>query len=132
MLIGKVPDLGLSLNTDSRYGPIINLKRSNVGSNHVKALRDRSIMVEGVRLYNSVPRKIREYNGSYLGFKNCIDKWFSDLPDMPRELGNEPLGRSNEGKPSNSVKDWRRIDQHRDYDDSWVPKKKSSIVITEI
>ena len=68
-----------------------------------------------------VPRKIREYNGSYLGFKNCIDKWLCEVPDIPRDLGNEPYARSIEGKPSNSLKDWSKI---MTYDDSWVPVKK--------
>lgn len=36
MLIGKVPDLGVKIGNNSRYGPTIVLKRSNQGSDHVK------------------------------------------------------------------------------------------------
>ena len=55
MLIGKVPDLGIKMCNDTIYGPILALDRSNLGSDHIKVLRDRSILVEEVRLYNAVP-----------------------------------------------------------------------------
>ena len=83
MVLGKVPNLRLVMKYDTRYGPLISLDRSNKGSDHVKRLIDRTLMVEGVKLYNSVPRKIREYEGSFLGFKNCIDRWLVDIPDKP-------------------------------------------------
>ena len=31
MLMGKVPNLGIKVCTDSRYGPIVGLKRNNMG-----------------------------------------------------------------------------------------------------
>ena len=68
-----------------------------------------------------VLRKIREYDGTYLGFKNCIDKWLADVPDIPRDLGNELDTRNSDGKPSNSLKDWSKI---LTFDDSLVPVKK--------
>ena len=94
---------------------------SNKGSNHIKVIRDRTILVEGAKIHNMVPRRIREYDGTYLGFKNCIDKWLADVPDIPRDLGNEPDARNSDGKPSNSLKDWSKI---LTYNDSWVPVKK--------
>ena len=121
MILGKVPNLGLVLRNHTRNGPVLGLERSNKGSEHVMKLIDRTLMVEGVKLYNSVPRKIREYDGSLLGFKNCVDKWLMDIPDMPRDLGSEPEARDINGKPSNSIKDWMK---KLDYDDSWVPVKK--------
>ena len=124
MLIGKVPDLRVRVCKESRSGPILELNRSQKGSDHVKVLRDRTLLVEGVCLYNVVPRRIREYNGSYLGFKNCVDRWIGEIPDCPRERGNEPLVREKDGKPSNSVKDWMRLREYREYDDSWVPAKE--------
>ena len=33
-------------------------------------IRDDYLIVEGTKLYNSLPREIRQYDGSYLGFKN--------------------------------------------------------------
>ena len=78
-------------------------------------------MVEGVKLYNAVPQKIREYDGSLLGFKNCINKWLVDIPDKPRDTGSEPEARYRDGKPSNSLKDWMKMIEQ---DDSWVPLKK--------
>ena len=100
MILGKVPNLGISMKNESRNGPILGLNRSNKGTDHIKVIRDRSILVEGARIYNMVPRKIREYDGTYLGFKNCIDKWLNDVPDKPRDIGNEPEARNSDGKPS--------------------------------
>ena len=34
-----------------------------------------SLLVEGAKLYNAVPKEIRAYDKSYLGFKNLIDTW---------------------------------------------------------
>ena len=127
MMLGKVPDLGVSICINSRNGPILGLNRSNKGTDHVKVLRDRTILVEGVKLYNSVPRKIREYNRSYLGFKNCIDRWLGEIPDVPRDVGHEPEARSIEGKPSNSLKDWAKCSQ---YDDIWVPTGRRSKIVS--
>ena len=89
-------------------------------------------MVEGSRLYNSFPRRITEYDGSYLGFKNCIDKWIDVIPDKPREVGNEPLGRNRDGKPSNSLRDWSKVNEFCKYDDSWVPIRKQKLVISDV
>ena len=100
---------------------MIGMKRSNIGSDHIKVLIDRTLMVDGVSQYNAVPRKIREYDSSFLGFKNCIDKWLNEVPDKPRDVGFEPEARSIEGKPSNSLKDLAKVIT---YDDSWVPVKK--------
>ena len=132
MLIGKDPDLGIKRSNDSIYGPTLALNRSNLGSDHIKVLRDRSIQVEGVRLYNAVPRKIREYNCSYLGFKNCIDRWIGELPDMPREVENKPFWRNTEGKPSVSVKDWSKIEIYREYVNGRVPVRKQKLVVSDI
>ena len=83
-------------------------------------------------MYNSVPRRIREYDGSYLGFKNCIDKWIDVIPDKPREVGNEPLGRNRDGKPSNSLRDRSKVNEFCKYDDSWVPIRKQKLVISDV
>ena len=124
MLLSKVPDLGITLCNETRNGPILGMNSSNKGSDHIKALRDRTIVVEGERLYNAVPRNIRENDGSYLGFKNCIDRRIGEVPDFPRYVGNEPEARNIDGKPSSSVKDWRKVHEFREYDDSRVPVSK--------
>ena len=69
-------------------------------------LRDDSLLVEGAKLYNSVPMYIRAYDDSYLGFENIIDAWLKFIPDIPRVTGNEPEGRNFNGLPSNSIRDW--------------------------
>ena len=61
MICGMVPNLGCVVKEDSRQGKCLDLNRCNKGSDRVKNLRDKSLLVEGVRLYNCVPRNIREY-----------------------------------------------------------------------
>ena len=54
------------------------------------------------------------------------------IPDKPREVGNEPLGRNREGKLSNSLKDWSKLEVFSKYDDSWVPVRKLKIVSPDV
>ena len=129
MLIGRVPDIGLAVEIDTRNGFELKMIRPKCKKDSVKSLRDRSILVEGVRLFNAVPRKIREYSGSYLGFKNLIDIWLNEIPDFPRDIGNEPEARDRGGKPSNSIKDWMKSPKFVNYDDSWVPKHAKTIAM---
>ena len=106
MIIGKVPSLNLKIDKDSRYGEVVVIHRNKCKNQRIMRLRDDSLLVEGAKLYNSVPRCIREFDGSFLGFKNLIDAWLKFIPDIPRVCGNEPEGRNAIGMPSNSVRDW--------------------------
>ena len=126
MICGIVPNLGVMV-VDSRWGPIVEVSRSNRGTDHTKSLVDRSLLVEGSRLYNSIPRRIREFKGTYLGFKNCVDRLLLSVPDCPREVGAEPMARNGDGQPSNSLKDWMKSELLMDYDDSWVPRKRPEL-----
>ena len=47
-------------------------------------------------------------------------------------MGNEPLGRNREGKPSNSLRDWSKVNEFCKYDDSWVPIRKQKLVISDV
>ena len=72
-----------------------------------KSLKERSIFVEGPRLYNSLPRYLREHSGSIVSFKACLDSFLSGIPDQPD--GNWCAGSlSRDGKPSNGIQDWMR------------------------
>ena len=51
-------------------------------------LRDGSFTVRAGRLYNSLPRYLRDYSGDKAtmnGFKSQLDKFLELVPDRPRE-----------------------------------------------
>ena len=97
MIIGKVPSLGIKVDVGTRYGNTVNIIRNKCSNEMIMKLRDDSLLVEGAKLYNSVPMFIRSYDGSYLGFKNLIDAWLKFIPYIPRVTGNEPEGRNFNG-----------------------------------
>ena len=110
MILGLVPDIGIKLENDSRYGNIIKVIRPKCSNKRVMQLRDDTLLVEGALLYNSVPQEIRKYDGSYLGFKNLIDAWLQYVPDKPRVQGVEPEARDAHGEPSNAIRCWAQCE----------------------
>ena len=50
-------------------------------------LREKSFMVRGPNLFNSLPSNIREYQGSLEGFKRKIDNFLESIPDRPPTPG---------------------------------------------
>ena len=58
------------------------LVRSRVGT-----LREKSFMVRGPNLFNSLPSNIREYDGSLEGFKRKVDRFLETIPDRPPTPG---------------------------------------------
>ena len=94
MILGKVPSLGISVENGTRYGNVVNIVRNKCSNERIMGIRDDSLLVEGAKLYNAVSKEIRAYDKSYLGFKNLIDAWLRQIPDIPRVLGYEPEARN--------------------------------------
>ena len=96
----------------------IDLKRRNGGRNgrsfrlpllcrtastRLKTIRDGSFFVQSVKLFNSLPRNIRDLKGcSVDAFKNELDKFLLKLPDAPLIPGYTASSLVG----SNSVVDW--------------------------
>ena len=58
------------------------------GSLAVKTLRDTSFTVRAGRLFNGLPRYLRDYSGEKAtlnGFKNQLDSFLKLVPDRPRD-----------------------------------------------
>ena len=49
----------------------------------MKTLVDMSFAVHAPKLFNGLPRTIREFNGSVNGFKSRLDGFLSQIPDKP-------------------------------------------------
>ena len=74
----------------------------------VRTLQRFSITWDGVRLYNSLPRRLREWKGSKETFKTILDKFLDGIPNQPELPDRKPGGRTLDNKPSNSIPDWVR------------------------
>ena len=49
----------------------------------VKTIKESSFLVHGPRLFNELPKNLREYGGSPAGFKSRLDDWLETIPDQP-------------------------------------------------
>ena len=57
--------------------------------------REGTFAITGPRLFNSIPKELRDYHGSLNGFKRLLDIFLSDIPDEPPIPGYYRPGSSN-------------------------------------
>lgn len=106
---GFVPNCGVEIaNVNARLGrkiKIPNLKKN--GRMSVQTLREQSFQINGARLFNSIPKKIRNIQFYQDEFKEALDNYLSSVPDQPRmgALVPEATDRLS-GKQSNSLLAW--------------------------
>ena len=71
-------------------------------------IRKKTINVAGARIFNSMPRIIREYKGDFKGFKTMVDSFLVEVPDCPVIDGYTSHNLDENSKPSNSLIHWNR------------------------
>ena len=49
----------------------------------IKTLNEGALSVEGPKLFNSLPRSIRNFDGPVDRFKNLLDNFLHNIPDQP-------------------------------------------------
>ena len=104
-----VPSLGLVWNEMSnRSGPNIKLPSLVNLTGTAKTLTDASIKSEGVKIFNSLPDKLKLWNGKFEVFKANLDKLLEEIPDEPRTETLKTNCTDYYGNVSNSVIDWIR------------------------
>ena len=117
-LEGLVPDCGIRTknNPESRNGrecevPSI-VKKSSA---RVKSLREKSLQVHGPKLFNCLPKSIRNITKCDVDtFKEKLDLYISVIPDQPAIGGLIPATTNQHTlKPSNSLIDQVREHQRR-------------------
>ena len=107
---GIVPDCGIKVrnNQESRFGRSCELpKISNKATQHVISLREQSFQVHGPRLFNSLPKSLRNITKCEIKhFKEKLDQFLTHIPDQPLigELIPPPISQIT-GKHSNSLID---------------------------
>ena len=50
---------------------------------YVRTLKERSFLVHGPKLFNSIPQELRNFEGSLEKFKNLLDFFIKTVPDKP-------------------------------------------------
>ena len=117
-----VPSLGLSTSNDQRKGRLIVIPKNTGTVQRIKTLKDKSIQRTGARLFNRLPRIIRDYEGEYQGFKELVDTFLDTIPDCPCLPGYQTHNLDNTGRQSNSIVDWCRNMKT----DGWIPNATSN------
>ena len=72
----------------------------------VKTMREQTFQVNGPKLFNSLPAKIRNMTKRSLeDFKMALDSYLTKVPDEPSVSGLTPGGCTPEARASNSLLD---------------------------
>ena len=69
-------------------------------------MKERMISINGSRLYNCLPRIIREFEGSLEGFKCLLDSFLKIVPDRPCLPGYYTHNLDRKSNQSNCLIDW--------------------------
>ena len=106
VLEGMVPNCGIEHTYSERRGRECKIPDLR-GRQAIQSLRDQSFQVTGPRLFNSLPRYIRNLkNKSKEEFKEKLDQFLASLPDQPKIGDLVPsICNQNTAKPSNSLTD---------------------------
>ena len=111
ILEGKAPNCGIILAPENeRLGRKCEIpKLKSRGRVAIQTLREQSFQVNGARLFNRMPKNIREIRRSQEDFKEALDSFLSRVPDQPRmgKLVPEAVCRVT-GRQSNSLLAWVR------------------------
>ena len=104
----KVPNCGIEISTEEgrlgRKCQIPKLKRN--GRKAIQSLREHTLQIEGARLFNCIPKRLREMHNQE-EFKDGLDQWLTTIPDEPRIGGLTPSAVcSVTGRQSNSLLAW--------------------------
>ena len=109
-LNGLVPNFGINVaNTSDLRGWIIAIPIFHGNSSKIVSLKEKSLAVEGSKLFNDMPRYIRNMTGSKDRFKIVLDKFLALIPDQPagtRDL--VPCALDQFCQPTNSLKHWTK------------------------
>ena len=81
-LLNLVPNCGITV--ARKAGERNGLKVWILNKKYTSCLRNRSFTVRGPELFNSLPKDLRNYEGSMDSFKNHLDSFLELIEDSPR------------------------------------------------
>ena len=127
--MGMVPDIGLKTETYSqRIGLKLQVPKVVGKFARHKSLKEKSLAVEGAKLFNSLPRYLREFTGTYETFKANLDELLNEIPDTPSIGKLKSYCLNKDMKSSNSIRDWLRVLQKS----NWIPASAIKDLSSEI
>ena len=106
ILEGYVPNCGVtSENENKRLGRKVKIPSlSKNGRQAVQTLRESCFQINGARLFNCLPKKVREIKVYQDEFKEALDEYLGTLPDQPRIGSLVPTATDRlSGRQSNSL-----------------------------
>ena len=103
---GMVPNFGVRFKENLRLGSIIEVPTNTTGMARYKTLREDFIAIEGAKVFNCIPRDIREIRTYLERFKKYLDIFLDDIPDQPAGANYTPEPMDQRCKHSNSIRDW--------------------------
>ena len=110
---GAAPnDLGLVFQFNDRLGLRCLVPTLTSKSAAVNSLKDQSFTSMGPRLFNKIPREVKE-NDTLASFKRSLDQYLMSLPDTPTTPGYPAVNNSvldlsvtNHGRASSELLSW--------------------------
>ena len=115
-----IPSLGLVWNQSERNGRKIVIPKVSGKVQSIVTLKEKCINIAGAKLFNMLPKILRNFQGNFKMFKNMFDKWMVDVPDCPNMPGYISHNLDDKGHMSNSLTDWCRNLKC----DDWTPEKE--------
>ena len=113
VLEGFVPNCGVNLaQHNERLGRKVNIPglKPN-GRQAVQTMRENRFQINGARLFNSLPLKIRNMKYNQEDFKIELDNYLCSVPDQPRMGSLVPAATDQlSGRQSNSLMAWATFD----------------------
>ena len=111
VLQGLVPNCGidrLDFSSKGRLAALPNCRSGRLES--IRTLKEKSFCSEGPKLFNALPRCIRDCTLSKDSFKSLLDSFLELIPDQPAGKDWEQPGAfNNSDKASNSIQFWIRM-----------------------
>ena len=101
---GLVPNCGIKwTECEERRGRLCEIRPIR-GKSFVQNLRRQSFQVAGPKLWNCLPKNVRNFRGTQIDFKETLDRFLSKVPDEPKADGLIP-GAVDElsGKQTNTL-----------------------------
>jgi len=102
-----VPNFGISWDSNSRRGRMVNPRSKSCHAEKTKSMRDQTLGIHGGKMFNLLPVEIRNFTGPKEEFKIILDNFPQLIPDEPFAPGLTPSPVSRVTcKNSNSIIDW--------------------------
>ena len=103
---GFTLSLGFEIKNDDRRGKIIIMNKPTGSVMRIVTLKEKSLHYQGPKLYNSLPKCIREIDDNLTNFKTVLDMFLTLLPDCPVLKGYTTHTNDKYDRQSNSIYDW--------------------------